>query len=81
MLILVINAAIFAGLFYYDLNKDLYTREEGEEIGIVTFKMNSIQRKPGQKVVWKDVYESFPLNNKDMIRTYEDSDATIKFKD
>jgi len=47
MLILVINAAIFAGLFYYDLNKDMYTREEGEEIGIVTFKMNSIQRKPG----------------------------------
>lgn len=81
ILILILNACIFAGLFYYDLNKDLYTREEGEEIGIVTFKMNSIQRKPGQKVVWKDVYESFPLNNKDMIRTYEDSDATIKFKD
>jgi hypothetical protein len=81
ILILIINALIFAGLFYYDLNKDLYTRDEGDEIGIVTFKMNSIQRKPGQKVVWKDVYESFPLNNKDMIRTYEDSDATIKFKD
>ena len=81
VLILVINAAIFSGLFYYDLNKDLYTRDEGDEIGIVTFKMNSIQRKPGQKVVWKDVYESFPLNNKDMIRTYEDSDAVIKFKD
>ena len=40
VLILVINAAIFSGLFYYDLNKDLYTRDEGDEIGIVTWFYN-----------------------------------------
>lgn len=62
------------------MNKDLEESTE-DQIGIVTFKMNSIQKRPGARMVYKDVYESFPLNNKDTIRTYEGSDAVITFND
>jgi hypothetical protein len=80
ILFLLCNTLFFIYLYYDDLNKKIEDSNE-ESIGTVTFKMNTIQKKPGARMVYKDVYESFPLNNKDTIRTYEGSDAVITFND
>jgi hypothetical protein len=52
-----------------------------EQIGTITFKEKTVQRKFTDRVVWESMENSFPLYNKDSIRTGELSDAEITLTD
>ncbi len=71
---------LFAGLFYFDLHKNINIGSF-ESIGTVSFKINSIQRKFDSAVVWHSIQSESPLKNKDTIKTYPESDAIIKLND
>lgn len=52
-----------------------------EQIGIISFKQKTVQRKYGDRVVWEGMEASFPLYNRDSIRTGDLSDAEITLTD
>ena len=53
----------------------------GEEIGVLIIKRNVTQRKQNKEVFWENVKDSYPLYNRDTIRTGNNSSALIKLKD
>ncbi|TGN19029.1 FecR domain-containing protein [Leptospira idonii] len=71
---------VFSGLLYYDLNKRL-DAGDGKIIGTITFKQRTVQRKYSSRVVWEDMEQSFPLRNRDSIRTANAADAEITLND
>ncbi len=77
---LIFNIILFAGLFYFDLHKNINIGSF-ESIGTVSFKINSIQRKFDSAVVWHSIQSESPLKNKDTIKTYPEADAIIKLND
>ncbi|WCL49854.1 FecR domain-containing protein [Leptospira sp. GIMC2001] len=67
-------------LLYADFQRrlDAGTREQ---IGIISFKQKTVQRKYSDRVVWETMEQSFPLYNQDSIRTGDLSDAEITLND
>jgi len=52
-----------------------------EEIGTITFKRQTAQRKYAEQVVWDDLAQSVPVYNYDTIRTADMSEAVVRLKD
>lgn len=52
-----------------------------EQIGVITFKQKTVQRKYSGRAVWEPMENSFPLYNRDSIRTGDLSDAEITLND
>lgn len=52
-----------------------------EQVGTITFKQKTVQRKYSDRTVWESMESSFPLYNKDSIRTGDLSDAEITLND
>lgn len=80
LIFLVFNTILFTGIFYYDLTKSAGSGTN-EDIGYITFKFNTIQRKFDSQIIWKNLYQNSVLKNRDTIQTYEDSDAMISLND
>lgn len=71
---------IFSLLLYLDMRGGRGgTRTE--EIGTITFKRQTAQRKYAEQVVWDDLAQSVPVYNYDTIRTADMSEAVIRLKD
>lgn len=71
---------ILSLLLYFDFQERL---EAGvrEEIGTISFKQKTVQRKYSDRSVWETVENNFPVYNRDTIRTASMSDAVITLKD
>lgn len=79
-LLLLFSTFIFSFLFYRNLNSSGSFSDE-KEIGTITFKINSIQRKHNAQLIWRNLEQHAPLKNKDIIKTFNSADATIILKD
>lgn len=77
---LIVNIVLFSLLFYYDLNRKVDI-DTIESIGTITFKFNHIERKYDSQVIWRSLETNSEIKNRDIIRTFENSDAVIKLKD
>lgn len=75
LLILVLGLVLYA-----DFQRRLSAGER-EQIGIITFKQKTVQRKYSGRAVWENMESSFPLYNRDSIRTGDLSDAEITLND
>ena len=71
---------IFSLLFYFDITKKVESSDI-EEVGIITFKRNTAQRKYSSQVVWEDIEENVSVYNNDTIRTADISEAVVQLKD
>jgi hypothetical protein len=71
---------ILAILLYADFQTRLDAGVR-EQVGIITFKQKTVQRKYSGRAVWESMESSFPLYNKDSIRTGDFSDAEITLND
>jgi hypothetical protein len=67
-------------ILFFDFRRRLDAGSR-EQIGTITFKEKTVQRKFTDRVVWESMENSFPLYNKDSIRTGELSDAEITLTD
>lgn len=78
LLFLIIS--IFSGLLYLSLTKKV---DSGDNpvIGVLTFKVRTIQRKYDNQVVWESITSSTEIKNKDTIRSEELSDAVLTLED
>jgi hypothetical protein len=78
--ILIILIGIFSGLLYRSLTKKV---DSGDNpvIGILTFKVRTIQRKYDNQVVWESITSSTEIKNKDTIRSEALSDAILTLED
>ena len=58
--------------------------DQGKQVGIVFVKRNVVRRKPEDKLSWINVRRSYPVREKDMVRTGTESEAILhiigKFK-
>ncbi len=72
--------AVFSLLLYLDMRGGRGA-SLNEEIGTITFKRQTAQRKYASQVVWDDLAQSVPVYNYDTIRTADVSEAVIKLKD
>lgn len=72
--------SLLAFILYLDFSArlDAGTREQ---IGVITFKQKTVQRKYSDRTVWEPMESSFPLFNRDSIRTGDLSDAEITLND
>ncbi|NCS94521.1 MAG: hypothetical protein GW761_12050, partial [Leptospira sp.] len=64
--ILLIPALFLILFFDFRRRLDAGTREQ---IGVISFKEKTVQRKYADRVVWEGMETSFPLYNRDSIRT------------
>lgn len=78
--LLLLSTFIFSFLFYRNLNSSGSFSDE-KEIGTISFKINSIQRKHNAQLIWRNLEQHSPLRNKDIIKTFNSADATIILKD
>lgn len=76
--ILLIPALFLILFFDFRRRLDAGTREQ---IGVISFKEKTVQRKYADRVVWEGMETSFPLYNRDSIRTGDLSDAEITLSD
>jgi len=67
-------------ILYLDFQRRLEAGTR-EQIGVITFKQRTVQRKYSDRAVWEDMESSFPIYNRDSIRTGDISDAEIVLKD
>ncbi|MCB1156464.1 MAG: FecR domain-containing protein [Leptospiraceae bacterium] len=74
--LLLVNVVVFSFLFYYDITRSLSLGDR-EKVGVLTFKLNSIQRKFEGSTVWSYIQTSSEIANRDTIRSFEESDALI----
>ncbi|HSV95504.1 MAG TPA: FecR domain-containing protein [Spirochaetota bacterium] len=72
--------AVFSLLLYLDMRGGKGVAHN-EEIGTITFKRQTAQRKYASQVVWDDLAQNIPVYNYDSIRTSDMSEAVIKLKD
>lgn len=77
ILLLLALAALF--VFWKDLNKT-FSRAD-KPVAYVTYKRNSAQRKPNDRLVWDRLRQKSDVYNGDTIRTADKSDATLHFPD
>lgn len=70
----------FLFLFWKDLNHSS-VRKDKDSIATIAYKYKIAQRKFNDRVVWERLQQNAPLYNADMIRTAEQSMATITFND
>lgn len=79
LLFWLLVAATFSGLLVYELTK---TQTGSEKIiGKIVFKNRVAQRKFANSVVWQNVQNTFPIRNKDTVRTQANSEAIITLND
>ncbi|HMZ58918.1 MAG TPA: iron dicitrate transport regulator FecR, partial [Leptospiraceae bacterium] len=64
--LLLLSTFIFSFLFYRNLNSSGSFSDE-KEIGTISFKINSIQRKHNAQLIWRNLEQHSPLRNKDII--------------
>ena len=74
----------FLFLLLYFNYQDFSSDGQQKQIGTLTVKKNLVQRKPEGKVVWKSVLQTYPVYERDTVRTGEASQAVLhlhgKFK-
>ncbi len=79
LFLLLLTAA--AGVFlWFDFNRRL-DAGDAEIVGRLVIKRNTAERRYSAQVVWESLGNSFPLYNKDTIRTGTDSEAQIVLND
>lgn len=66
--------------FWKDLNRSSVRRDK-DSIATIAYKYKIAQRKFNDRVVWERLNQNAPLYNEDIIRTADQSLATITFKD
>jgi len=71
---------VFSLLLYLDM-RGSRGGARTEEIGTITFKRQTAQRKYAEQVVWDDLAQSVPVYNYDTIRTADMSEAVVRLKD
>ncbi|MCB1320982.1 MAG: FecR domain-containing protein, partial [Leptospiraceae bacterium] len=71
--------ALCGTLLYLDLTRRV--QASGEQIGTITFKRNTAQRKYTEQVIWEALDNEAPLYNFDSIRTGDLSEAVIVLND
>lgn len=80
VLLCVLGATLSIYKFIESFNITL-SRQNEEPVATVLFKYKSAQRKFRDRELWDRLHKESPLYNGDTIRTAEDSEATIAFKD
>ncbi|MCC5813293.1 MAG: FecR domain-containing protein [Leptospira sp.] len=78
--LLLIASMVLSVLLYLNITKKV---EGGNNptIGILTFKIRSIQRKYDGEVVWETIPTETEIKNRDTIRTVNLADATLTLED
>ena len=73
--------AFVSGLaFWKEYNRTLVKLND-EPVGTITFKKNTAQRKFSDREIWDRLKQATPIYNGDTIRTVEQSEAIVIFKD
>ncbi|MGL4370871.1 MAG: FecR domain-containing protein, partial [Spirochaetota bacterium] len=72
-------AASSAGL-YLDYTSRIRASQT-EQIGTITFKKKTAERKYGDQMIWEDVGQQTPVYNYDSLRTAEGASAVVRLKD
>ena len=81
IVLLCCAGAIASGvLFWKEYNRTL-TKLNEEPIGTIVFKKRTAQRKFSDRVVWDTLKQESPVYNGDTIRTIDQSEASITFRD
>ena len=81
IVLLCCAGAITSGvLFWKEYNRTL-TKLNEEPIGTIVFKKRTAQRKFSDRVVWDTLKQESPVYNGDTIRTIDQSEASITFRD
>lgn len=76
---LAVMAAGGAGL-YIDYTSRLST-DRSDQIGTITFKKKTAERKYSDQMIWEDIGKESPVFNNDTIRTADGSSAVVNLKD
>lgn len=72
--------AVFSVLLYLDFNEKIQ-RNETKQIGTITFKKRTAERKYTGQVLWDSIDQDSPVFNFDTIRTEEEALAVIYLQD
>lgn len=76
---IAVMAAGGAGL-YVDYTSRLST-DRSDQIGTITFKKKTAERKYNDQMIWEDIGKESPVFNNDTIRTADGSSAVVNLKD
>ncbi|MBP7735664.1 MAG: FecR domain-containing protein [Spirochaetes bacterium] len=71
---------VFSFMLYVDFTRT-YTRSKADEIGVLTFKQRSAERRFAEEVLWETIERNSKVYNCDYLRTTEDSGAVVRLKD
>ncbi|MDR2964522.1 MAG: FecR family protein [Treponema sp.] len=82
ILAVLVCLSIAAGgfyLFYKSLFQSLGS--QSDPVGVVVIKINSVQRRMGNRVLWDRLFTQSPVYDGDLIRVPENSSAVLVFTD
>ncbi len=71
---------LFSFMLYVDFTRT-YTRSKADEIGVLTFKRRSAERRYAEEVLWETIERDSKVYNCDYLRTTENSGAVVRLKD
>ncbi|MDR2049118.1 MAG: FecR domain-containing protein, partial [Treponema sp.] len=79
ILLCLLGAAFSFGMFWADFNRTM--DRLAEPIGTITYKRQAAQRRFTDRVLWIRLSKGAPIYQGDYVRTAEQSQATMHFKD
>ncbi|MFH0976872.1 MAG: FecR family protein [Spirochaetota bacterium] len=71
---------VFSFLYYKDITTKVQAGTN-EQVGTVSYKRKSVERKYAGQVIWEDIENNIPVYNYDSIRTSDQSEASLHLKD
>ncbi len=72
--------ALFSFMLYVDFTRK-FTRSRAAEIGILTYKKRSAERRFAEEVLWENIEQHSKVFNCDYLKTTENSGAIVHLKD